>query len=104
MTEKMNVAKIFGENVFNDKVMQERLPKKVYKALRKTIDEGKELDPMVADVVAEAMKNWAVEKGATHYTHIFQPLTGVTAEKHDAFITAPRTWYVSGSRSWFYRW
>ena len=86
----MNVAKIFGENVFNDKVMQERLPKKVYKALRKTIDEGKELDPMVADVVAEAMKNWAVEKGATHYTHIFQPLTGVTAEKHDAFITAPR--------------
>ena len=79
MTEKMNVAKIFGENVFNDKVMQERLPKKVYKALRKTIDEGKELDPMVADVVAEAMKNWAVEKGATHYTHIFQPLTGVTA-------------------------
>ena len=90
MTEKMNVAKIFGENVFNDKVMQERLPKKVYKALRKTIDEGKELDPMVADVVAEAMKNWAVEKGATHYTHIFQPLTGVTAEKHDAFITAPR--------------
>ena len=88
MTEKMNVAKIFGENVFNDKVMQERLPKKVYKALRKTIDEGKELDPMVADVVAEAMKNWAVEKGATHYTHIFQPLTGVTAEKHDAFITA----------------
>ena len=90
MTEKMNVAKIFGENVFNDKVMQERLPKKVYKALRKTIDEGKELDPMVADVVAEAMKNWAVEKGATHYTHIFQPLTGVTAEKHDAFITAPK--------------
>ena len=90
MTEKMNVAKIFGENVFNDKVMQERLPKKVYKALRKTIDEGKELDPMVADVVAAAMKNWAVEKGATHYTHIFQPLTGVTAEKHDAFITAPR--------------
>ena len=90
MTEKMNVAKIFGENVFNDKVMQERLPKKVYKALRKTIDEGKELDPMVADVVAEAMKNWAVEKGATHYTHIFQPLTGVTAEKHDSFITAPR--------------
>lgn len=90
MSEKMNVAKIFGENVFNDKVMQERLPKKVYKELKKTIDEGKELNPMVADVVAEAMKNWAVEKGATHFTHIFQPLTGVTAEKHDAFITAPR--------------
>ena len=90
MSEKMNVAEIFGENVFNDKVMQERLPKKVYKELKKTIDEGKELDPMVADVVAEAMKNWAVEKGATHFTHIFQPLTGVTAEKHDSFITAPK--------------
>lgn len=90
MSEKMNVAEIFGENVFNDKVMQERLPKKVYKELKKTMKEGKELDPMVADVVAEAMKNWAVEKGATHYTHIFQPLTGMTAEKHDSFITAPR--------------
>ena len=86
----MKVSEYFGENVFSRAVMQERLPKKVYKALRKTIDEGKELDPMVADVVAEAMKNWAVEKGATHYTHIFQPLTGVTAEKHDAFITAPK--------------
>ena len=90
MSEKMNVAEIFGENVFNDRVMQERLPKKVYKALKKTQEEGQELDPMVADVVAEAMKNWAVEKGATHYTHIFQPLTGMTAEKHDSFITAPR--------------
>lgn len=90
MSEKMNVAEIFGENVFNDKVMQERLPKKVYKELKKTMKEGKELDPMVADVVAEVMKNWAVEKGATHYTHIFQPLTGMTAEKHDSFITAPR--------------
>lgn len=85
----MNVAEMFGENVFNDKVMQERLPKKVYKELKKTIKEGKELDPVVADVVAEAMKNWAVEKGATHYTHIFQPLTGMTAEKHDSFITSP---------------
>lgn len=90
MSEKMNVAEIFGENVFNDKVMQERLPKKVYKALKKTIEEGRELEPMVAEVVAEAMKNWAVEKGATHYTHIFQPLTGMTAEKHDSFITAPK--------------
>jgi glutamine synthetase len=89
MSEKMNVAEMFGENVFNDKVMQERLPKKVYKELKKTIKEGKELDPVVADVVAEAMKNWAVEKGATHYTHIFQPLTGMTAEKHDSFITSP---------------
>ena len=78
-----------SENVINDKVMQERLPKKVYKELKKTIKEGKELDPVAADVVAEAMKNWAVEKGATHYTHIFQPLTGMTAEKHDSFITAP---------------
>ncbi|WP_394917462.1 glutamine synthetase III [uncultured Robinsoniella sp.] len=90
MSKQINVTEIFGENVFSDKVMQERLPKKIYKELRKTIDEGKELDPAVADVVAEAMKNWAVDKGATHYTHIFQPLTGVTAEKHDSFITAPR--------------
>lgn len=90
MSKQINVTEIFGENVFSDKVMQERLPKKIYKELRKTIDEGKELDPAVADVVAEAMKNWAVDKGATHYTHIFHPLTGVTAEKHDSFITAPR--------------
>lgn len=90
MSKLINVTEIFGENVFSDKVMQERLPKKVYKELRKTIDEGKELDPAAADVVAEAMKNWAVDKGATHYTHIFHPLTGVTAEKHDSFITAPR--------------
>lgn len=90
MSKQINVTEIFGVNVFSDKVMQERLPKKIYKELRKTIDEGKELDPAVADVVAEAMKNWAVDKGATHYTHIFHPLTGVTAEKHDSFITAPR--------------
>lgn len=89
MSDKMNVAEIFGQNVFNDKVMQERLPKKVYRELHKTIDDGKELDPMTAEVVAGAMKDWAVEKGATHYTHWFQPLTGFTAEKHDAFITAP---------------
>ncbi len=89
MSEYFNVAEMFGEDVFNDKVMQERLPKKVYKALKKTIQEGKELDPMIAEVVAGAMKEWAIEKGATHYTHWFQPLTGVTAEKHDAFITSP---------------
>ena len=87
--EKINVVELFGSNVFNDKIMQERLPKKVYKELHKTIDEGKELDPITAEVVAGAMKDWAVEKGATHYTHWFQPLTGFTAEKHDAFITAP---------------
>ena len=68
---------------------RERLPKKVYKELHKTIDEGKELDPMTAEVVASAMRDWAMEKGATHYTHWFQPLTGFTAEKHDSFITAP---------------
>lgn len=89
MSDKMNAAEIFGQNVFNDKVMQERLPKKVYKELHKTIEYGKDLDPMTAEVVAAAMKDWAVEKGATHYTHWFQPLTGFTAEKHDAFITAP---------------
>ena len=89
MEEKINVVELFGSNVFNDKVMQERLPKKVYRELHKTIDEGKELDPITAEVVAGAMKDWAVEKGATHYTHWFQPLTGFTAEKHDAFITAP---------------
>ncbi len=89
MSEYYNVADIFGEDVFNDTVMKERLPKKIYKELHKTIDEGKELDPMVAEVVAGAMKDWAIEKGATHYTHWFQPLTGVTAEKHDSFISAP---------------
>ena len=88
-TELFNVADIFGENVFNDTVMQERLPKKVYKNLRKVMDEGKELDLETADVIAHEMKEWAIEKGATHYTHWFQPLTGVTAEKHDSFITAP---------------
>ena len=89
MSEKINVAEIFGENVFNDTVMMERLPKKVYKELKKTINEGKEMDPMIAEVVANVMKDWAIEKGATHFTHWFQPLTGVTAEKHDSFIQAP---------------
>ncbi len=88
-TEMFNVADIFGENVFNDTVMQERLPKKVYKNLRKTIEEGKDLDLETADVIAHEMKEWAIEKGATHYTHWFLPLTGVTAEKHDSFISAP---------------
>ena len=87
--ELVNVAEIFGENVFNDTVMQERLPKKIYKNLKRTIEEGKELDLETADVIAHEMKEWAIEKGATHYTHWFQPLTGVTAEKHDSFISAP---------------
>ena len=90
MSDYVNVTELFGCDVFNDSVMQERLPKKVYKELKKTIEEGKELSMEVADVVAHEMKEWAIEKGATHYSHWFQPLTGVTAEKHDAFITAPR--------------
>ena len=89
MGEYINVAETFGCDVFNDSVMQERLPKKVYRELKKTIQEGKELSMEIADVVAHEMKEWAIEKGATHYSHWFQPLTGVTAEKHDAFITAP---------------
>ncbi len=88
MNGVLNVAEIFGEDVFNDKVMQERLPKAVYKKLKKTITEGYELDPTIADSVAQAMKEWALEHGATHYTHWFQPLTGITAEKHDSFISA----------------
>lgn len=78
---------IYGSNVFNDAVLRERLPKAIYKALNKTIEEGRSLDPAVADVVANAMKDWALEKGATHFTHWFQPMTGITAEKHDAFIS-----------------
>ena len=91
MSEKeyYNVADIFGENVFNDSVMRERLPKGTYKKLHELLDEGKELDIETADVIAHEMKEWAIEKGATHYTHWFQPLTGFTAEKHDSFITAP---------------
>jgi glutamine synthetase len=77
----------FGCNVFNDASMRTRLPKNVYKALRKTIDEGLPLDPSIADVVANAMKDWAIERGATHFTHWFQPMTGITAEKHDSFIS-----------------
>ena len=87
--EYFNVADIFGENVFNDTVMRERLPKKTYQKMKEVISQGRELDPETADVVAHEMKEWAIEKGATHYTHWFQPLTGVTAEKHDSFITAP---------------
>ena len=86
MGEYVNPAKIFGENVFNDTVMQERLPKNVYKKLKKIIEEGGELDLATADTIAHEMKEWAIEKGATHYTHWFQPLTEGTAEKHDAFV------------------
>ena len=84
---RKSVPELFGSAVFNDDVMMERLPKDVYRSLRKTIDEGKDLDLTVANAVATAMKDWAVELGATHYTHWFQPLNGVTAEKHDSFIS-----------------
>ncbi|MBI5443932.1 MAG: glutamine synthetase III [Deltaproteobacteria bacterium] len=83
----MEIPELFGTNVFSDKVMKERLPKETYKALKETIEKGTPLKPDVAAVVANAMKDWAIEKGATHYTHWFQPLTGSTAEKHDSFIT-----------------
>ena len=84
-----NAADIFGEDVFNDTTMQKRLPKKIYQALKRAIEEGAELDLETADVIAHEMKEWAIERGATHYTHWFQPLTGATAEKHDSFVSAP---------------
>lgn len=85
MAEKL--TDIFGTDVFNEATMIERLPKKTYAALKQTIENGEDLDPIVAEVVANAMKDWAIERGATHYTHWFQPLTGITAEKHDSFIS-----------------
>lgn len=81
------VPELFGSMVFNEAVMKERLPKDVYKALKQTVRQGTALDPQVAGVVANAMKDWAIEKGATHFTHWFQPMTGITAEKHDSFIS-----------------
>lgn len=89
MSKKLNVEEIFGENVFTLGTMRERLPKKVFAEVKHVMEQGGELSPETADVVAKAMKDWAVEKGATHYTHWFQPLTGITAEKHDAFVTHP---------------
>ena len=82
-----NIPEFFGSLVFNDSVMRQRLPKDTYKALKKTVQIGKPIDKSIANVVAAAMKDWAVEHGATHYTHWFQPMTGITAEKHDSFIT-----------------
>ena len=84
--EKNIVEEVFAKDVFNEAVMRERLPKKVFEQLQKTIENGEDLDPSIAGVVAHAMKEWALERGATHYTHWFQPMTGITAEKHDAFI------------------
>ena len=89
MSEVMNVEEIFGKNVFTLGKMKERLPKDVFKEVKKVMDQGGELSMAAANVVAKAMKDWAVENGATHYTHWFQPLTGITAEKHDAFVTHP---------------
>lgn len=82
-----HVPELFGSMVFGDHVMKERLPKETYKALKRTMENGRKLDPSIADVVANAMKDWAIEKGVTHFTHWFQPMTGITAEKHDSFIT-----------------
>ena len=81
------ITDIFAIDVFNDAIMVERLPKKTYAALKKTIENGEDLDPGIAEIVANAMKDWAIERGATHYTHWFQPMTGITAEKHDSFIS-----------------
>src|SRR5690606_33907897 len=80
-------TEMFGSKVFNDGVQRRRLPRHVYNKLRRTIDAGDALDPEIADAVADAMKDWAVEHGATHYTHWFQPMTGLTAEKHDSFLS-----------------
>ena len=85
--EVKNIPELFGSMVFNDTVMRQRLPEDVYKALKETMSQGTHLALDVANAVADAMKEWAVEKGATHYTHWFQPMTGITAEKHDSFIS-----------------
>ncbi len=89
--KQVHAKDIFGINVFNEEVQKARLPKPVFKALQKTVKLGHPLDPSIADVVANAMKDWAMEKGATHYTHIFQPMTGLTAEKHDSFLNPTST-------------
>ena len=83
----LKMPELFGSKVFNDAVMKKRLTPETYETMKKTISEGKPLDSSVADQVAQAMKNWAVENGATHYTHWFQPLTGITAEKHESFLS-----------------
>src|SRR5215211_4306321 len=81
-----HIKEVFGAHVFGETVQRERLPKPIFKALQRTIKQGAPLDPSVADAVATAMKDWAIEKGATHFTHMFQPMTGITAEKHDSFL------------------
>ena len=84
--EQFVLSEMFAKDVFNDAAMLEHLPSKTYKALKKTIEKGEDLDSEVASIVAHAMKEWAIGRGATHYTHWFQPMTGITAEKHDSFI------------------
>ncbi len=84
--KKTHLKDLFGINVFNEETQRARMPKPIFKALQKTMKTGAPLDPTVADAVASAMKEWAIEKGATHYTHLFQPMTGITAEKHDSFL------------------
>ena len=81
------IEQVFGKNVFNDEVMKTKLPKDVYRSWKKTLESGADLDADIANVVAHAMKEWALDRGATHYTHWFQPMTGVTAEKHDSFLS-----------------
>src|SRR5262245_14953970 len=84
--KETHIKDLYGANVFNEEVQRQRLPKPIFKALQKTIKQGAPLDPAIADSVASAMKDWAMEKGATHFTHLFQPMTGLTAEKHDSFV------------------
>src|SRR5687767_7360804 len=84
--KSVHVKDLFGINVFNEEVQRQRLPKSVFKALQNTVKLGAQLDPLIADAVASAMKDWAIGQGATHYTHLFQPMTGITAEKHDSFL------------------
>ena len=86
MSERVSVAEYFGMNVFNDTMMRDHLPKRVYEELKNTIERGEMLNSEIADIIANAMKDWAIERGATHYTHWFQPMTGITAEKHDSFL------------------
>ena len=93
------VTQLFGMNVFSDDVMRARLPENVYRMLRNTVKKGAPLDPSVADVAATAMKEWAMERGATHYTHWFQPMTGLTAEKHDSFLAPCGLRHHSRNRS-----
>ena len=87
MSDRIDVPRMFGEDVFNESTMRNRLPKDVFKKLKATMNSGSELDSTIAESVATAMKDWAIEKGATHFTHWFQPMTGITAEKHDSFIS-----------------